>query len=1099
MEEPHLWISDSTNSTVISSTIGKVINTLLTSRPKKLEDSISYLGSASMKTSGSLEEPLCVLKKYVRDAVEKQEPLDQILVPMIENSLMWKDSRRSNQVLILLNWLFEDELVFEALAVDLVTIIKRKDDRYIALGWCTLIRAIVEHGITNKQSSDIGIQVKHQKLLKIFSSSISHLSSVVCSGSKLQDGFELPTRLTVAVADCILVLTEALIINASTSKRSLSADKAKILATSTTTASNEKQVNSISTLPQGTENVEMEFLLWNHLDELVTLVLKLLAWSRKSRPLHAKGLEQVLQWLKEIKGHYTLVPEQAGGDTVKTGMALLSSCWKHYCMLLRLEDYRFSKSYMEMLNQYISGIQFYTKDYSDDQSGNKDGGIDTIKFFLSCISLILGRLNSKQFEIAMSEQGLQLSRNLLSQLQCVDEDVIEQVVCILRVTLFIRNFTSKESSFLDNQLSEEVLSLLLNLLDERDSIAKAVISLIAEFCSRNTNSECLQEVFARLTSGNSLQRRNAIDVVSELIHVSSGSEKPLPISIRKDIIKHLVDRLGDDEHSICIQSSNLLPMMTDPHLLLPDLAHLVYSPNERTRSSACEALAAVLKSHNKSPNLIIMLIDYLSNLYHNPKLSRTPPGGEGRGSNFDSDGILGLVPEWAKSVEDWSIFIEKLVDKMFSEPSNVIIVRFLSCISEHLANAPNVLLPRILLCMQGQEEMCRKLLATGASGIDKGDDSCKLRDSLFDHLCPLLIIRLLPLRVFDDLNSSIMYGHLLNEGTVDDTIDSSIENRSSIVILLVNRAFNKCEFEDVRKLAAELCGRIHPKVLYPTMRSQLESATCSRDIIKIKASLFAICTSLALRGSVPSLYPVMLEIRKILEMVLSWPSLDGDEVSKAQHGCIDCLALMICAELQASDSLKEFSRSKTKTAEKEKSSHENVDTANLVLNYVIQQLIQDNPEPEKPSLLSFRLCMANVIISACQKISNPRKKRLAKRILPVLINSAAVITDSDVRAACIQVLFSAVYHLKLAILPYSSDLLRLSIKALQEGSDKEKMAGVKLMASLMSSEDAIVESIGNGLLEANSLLTSISVMNTASPELRQVCEKLRVCMMSEIR
>ncbi|RZC75320.1 hypothetical protein C5167_050806, partial [Papaver somniferum] len=129
--------------------------------------------------------------------------------------------------LILLNWLFQDELVFEALAVDLVTIIKRKNDRCIALGWCTLIRAPVEHGITKKQSSDIGgeateiiedfflfnftwficcLQWKGILLtcgkLKVRSSS-SSLSN--CSCSKLQDGFELPTRLSVAVADCILV------------------------------------------------------------------------------------------------------------------------------------------------------------------------------------------------------------------------------------------------------------------------------------------------------------------------------------------------------------------------------------------------------------------------------------------------------------------------------------------------------------------------------------------------------------------------------------------------------------------------------------------------------------------------------------------------------------------------------------------------------------------------------------------------------------------------------------------------------------------------------------------------------------------------------
>jgi len=42
----------------------------------------------------------------------------------------------------------------------------------------------------------------------------------------------------------------------------------------------------------------------------------------------------------------------------------------------------------------------------------------------------------------------------------------------------------------------------------------------------------------------------------------------------------------------------------------------------------------------------------------------------------------------------------------------------------------------------------------------------------------------------------------------------------------------------------------------------------------------------------------------------------------------------------------------------------------------------------------------------------------------------------DIRAACIQVLFSAVYHLKSAVLPYSSALLNLSLKFLSRGSEK---------------------------------------------------------------
>lgn len=43
-----------------------------------------------------------------------------------------------------------------------------------------------------------------------------------------------------------------------------------------------------------------------------------------------------------------------------------------------------------------------------------------------------------------------------------------------------------------------------------------------------------------------------------------------------------------------------------------------------------------------------------------------------------------------------------------------------------------------------------------------GDTDC-LKRVLFDRLCPLLIIKMLPLRVFDDFNSMTMYGQLLKK------------------------------------------------------------------------------------------------------------------------------------------------------------------------------------------------------------------------------------------------------------------------------------------------------------------------------------------------
>lgn len=58
---------------------------------------------------------------------------------------------------------------------------------------------------------------------------------------------------------------------------------------------------------------------------------------------------------------------------------------------------------------------------------------------------------------------------------------------------------------------------------------------------------------------------------------------------------------------------------------------------------------------------------------------------------------------------------------------------------------------------------------------------------------------------------------------------------------------------------------------------------------------------------------------------------------------------------------------------------------------------------------------------------------------------------------------------------------------------QERMAAAKLLASLMSSEDVILENISGGLLEARSVLSTIS-SSDPSLELRQLCGKLLACL-----
>ncbi|KAF7147204.1 hypothetical protein RHSIM_Rhsim03G0017400 [Rhododendron simsii] len=848
--EQAMWTSPESNS-MVSATIGRAMSTLLSARPKKLEDAVSRLDSAPQRSSvASLEESLWILHSFVIDAAKREEPLDGVLVPMIEHSLKYKESKYGNQAMILFNWLFQDEVIFQALATNLASIIMRKEDRYIALGWCMLVRGLVGYEIKTKQLENNGLKQKYSSLLKIFSSCIAHLVSVVCHGraigplrqSKssndacvpsyaevLDGGFELPTRLAVAAADCTLALTTALtkkdlFSNGSDEKPKQS--NSSLSSLPTTWVPGEKRVKPASRCPE--VSMEMKLLLWDHLDELIILVQKLIA---------------------VLKGR-------------------VAECWNILNAL-----YQSSRHY----DQYLSGpnkprMQFYAENHTEEYTENKDSGIETIKFFLNCLSLLLGHLDGKRFENTLSEDGLRISRVLISQLNCADAEVIDGAVCLLKVVLFRSNYSLAGSSSTDTREMDAVLPLLLNLLDERDGTARAVVILIAEYCSISTDSRCLQEVLDRLASGDVVKRRNAVDVM-------------------QDIVSHLLERLGDEESIVQTQAANLIPMMAinkltvamltnagqfrhilifslfpdilkftvicrDPSLVLPALVGLLYSSDEVLQSSASNTFVAVLKYHNKNFEVLCMMFNCLSDLCQNPDL----PEASG-GSKLDVDIVLKLIPQWSDSVEDWNLLVVPLIDKLFAEPSNPIIVKFLSYICEQLADAADIVFHQILLRTRQLDEW--------KSHDSEIDNPVKQAHSLFDRLCPLLIIRLLPMRVFNNLNSSLMYGvlrdqvrdtsgiclspivdltflvHFSSAGfafmfsavgsiflfvsvlesgqlkTASFTSYKAVLFSMDVIIIDVivsaglkgGMAFNNLEFDDVRKLAAELSGQIHPQLV----------------------------------------------------------------------------------------------------------------------------------------------------------------------------------------------------------------------------------------------------------------------------------------------
>ncbi|CAA2969441.1 uncharacterized protein LOC111378014 [Olea europaea subsp. europaea] len=801
---------------MVSATLGRVMTALLNAKPKKLQDSISRLHSPpkiAASVTASLEDSLWFLHKYIGDAGKKNEALDQVLIPMIEHLLRARDLKHGNQAMVLLNWLFQDDILFQYTVGNLAGIIMRRDDRYVALGWCILGRSLIEYENAVKNIATDGIKKKYIAMLKMFCSCVTHLLSITCNGSNLQEGFELPTRLSVAAADFILSLTVALtgkdMVSSSSdiSKKSsvLNAKNRPIASLSVDTS--DREAKTLSKASELQSSLEMKLLLWDHLDQLMILVQRLTAWNRKSQPLHARGLERVFKWLLETKKHYDCFQNRADLEMVKTGALLLSSCWKHYGVLSHLEDNNSAHQYKELLDQYLSGIQFYADNHAEESSSNKDSGVEIIKFFLNCLSLLLGRLDDKKFRTAMTDFGSQISQVLMSQLSCADEEVIDGAICIFKAVLFRTNLS--KSNLEDNRQIEAILPSLLHLLDERDAAAKAVVNLIAEYCSICPDGWCLQEVLKRIDSENVAQRMNAVDVISDLIHISSGSVNVLSQEMWQDIANHLLGCLRNENCAIQNQASNLIPII-DPALVLSALVGLFFSAQGKLQLSASSTLMALLINHRQKPEVVCMLLDCLSNLCLNPDPAVSSSGNED-GSKVDADRLLKLLPEWAKTVEDWDVMVGPLIDKMISEPSNAITVKFLSYISDYLAEASNLVFHRIILHTRGVK-IVDESFSKWQGKEDASNDTMKWEHSLFSHLCPLLIIRLLPLKVFDDLSSPLVYGERQRKCVVDEKGYFSFEGTECVVDLLINRALSKSEFEDVRKLAAELCGRIHPNV-----------------------------------------------------------------------------------------------------------------------------------------------------------------------------------------------------------------------------------------------------------------------------------------------
>ncbi|KAI5080828.1 hypothetical protein GOP47_0004011 [Adiantum capillus-veneris] len=1036
--------------------LGRVLSVLLSAKPQDFQTSTSLRDPA--RSNGFISRALAALQQHAKIELKKVSHVQKLLVPLLEHVVKSRDRNNRKQVTSIINWLSRDEYVGFCLLDGLVGILESSlGNSRIQLGWCLVVRDLLQQRVQADEFSNGTQDIALVALIKC----ISNLFLIVESSPK-----DMPTRLSVMASDCIILISKYTGDNPAVAPISELKSSMSNNEVGTSTSNSSSLFRAYEKCPENfleastsarTGVLAKEELLWEHLDTLLKFVLRLRKWNEDSRPLYAKGLQQIAKCLDNLaKFRDTLTAQGRDGEDLAVLMAVLSSCWDRYGLLMLVDSSLVQMDPKAELQNWVEGLQ-----HSLHAEGEETGGgmstrrVEEIRvFFLTCLVLLIGRLSPQDLECILQDYGSTLLQALFGQLQTKHEDVLDLAIAILRALLFQSEFFNGGTLKMDT-----VAPLLMDLLDERDSTSKAVVGFVADYFAINPRAPEMERLFGLLGSDNLAQRQNALGVLSELLNVLSSSDHDTTNAVRQCVAVHLLKRLGDTELANRVEVSQLLSKL-DPEFVLPALIQHVYSRDEKVRSAASAAIISLLKDHGDTCVVLCVLLDSTRNMLQKTQLPMHP-GQIGVSnkelSSPDVDRILRLIPSWACEVQKWEEIIDVVLRKMFSEPSNPVLPRFLSQICTQLLNNTSSVFRHVFLFMARQTRLSEDL-------IEKEDKELqeRLNSSIFERLSPLLVLKVLPLAAFDG-SCKELYGSSWETGKGFSSKEPCIAS------FLLDRGCGEYEAHEVRKLSAELLGRCNPNIILPLLKEKLGYATERHFFLEIKSYLFSLCNLVLLRGETALDNPCMPVIQQLLSQILMWPCSPTDEDTyNVQHGCIDCLALMVVAEMASScynDGIIEEQHSSQNIIEEietETNKREEVKSSlqKSVLYRVVSSIndrYQANPflleqswhqnisEPATRMLRekelnihnAFRVCMANVLIRATQQVASKYRPLFLTQVIPHILGFIQVGKESRLRSACLQLLFSFVHNFKEQVLPYAVDLFNLSLQIMRSKASSE--------------------------------------------------------------
>ena len=575
------------------------------------------------------------------------------------------------------------------------------------------------------------------------------------------------------------------------------------------------------------------------------------------------------------------------------------------------------------------------------------------------------------------------------------------------------------------------------------------------------------------------------------------------------LVEKLLPCLSDRDLPTRNAAAALLGKLT-AECVLPPLIQLCGDRDARTRSAAAEAVGAVFRLGEPAHALRAFLASAASQ-QSTPAAQAGAAEQQGaaasaqEGRDTAVERAVAILGKWAAEVDPaaWPPVIDTLLAAMAAAPGDSLPVRVASALGASMGTGggPGAhLLSRVHALLAAQPDPAAKV-------VDQ--------DAVFSRLSPLLLLRVLPLDAFEDpLAEDALYGDLPAADA-----EQRAQAPACIAGVLLRRMSDELEPDDVRRVAAELAGRLRPSSTWPQLQAKMLRFARVSSWPQLRSAIFAACAALLARGigAIPGGVPsaeLLAELTRVLSLDPAAPDADQAQLMKTQLGCIDFLAALLAAQLAVP---MRTGSVRIVEVDAPDSGCDNVLHALLALVTCAADTLPWTPPgvlDDTDALAAVRACCANAIIAAGRYAHGQARLALARGVLPSVSRCAFVCflpleacaslthrarsalqrggVPPEARPAALQVLFATVHQVGPHAAPYADALAGLAaakLRASGRESGPARLAAAKLLTALLAADEAVLTALSGSLGEITDAVRSVAGLD-ADPELRSVCETL---------